>query len=86
MELNRIKQGPLEDSFPFVLVAIMAFFVVMMFFASALAKWLPRYTFYWGDNVASYNKKMGRLKFFASGIVLALLTGILGNYFSSRLF
>lgn len=79
-EMNRIAYAPL---------GIVAFFIIIVFLMMIrrpIAKWYPHYTFYWGDNIKRYDRKIATIRFVSIGIVFTIIIGIAVNYLSDRLF
>lgn len=71
---------------PVVLIFTIIPMFFQVFFGDIVKSWYPNYTFYWGDNIKKYNRKMGSLKFVIVTVFLAIIIGLVVNYLSLKIF
>lgn len=83
--LNSSRMAP-TDTFFIILVLILSIFL----FVPRVLKSLPTYIlsneFYWRDEIASYNRKIGVIRFISVTIIFGVIIGIIANLFSGFLF
>lgn len=65
---------------PYLLFASMAFLLFSDYLVKPVTRWMPLYTFYWGDRVKIFDRKMAIIKFVFGGIFLAIILGVIGNF------
>jgi hypothetical protein len=86
IELLRLDQQSVARVFPYIFALSVLLVILATFLVRPLSKWLPRYTFYWGDNVRRYDRKMAAIKYVASAILVTGMVGLTVNYLSLRFF
>jgi len=74
------------DYLPLVMILSFVPVLLSLFFTERMINWFPRYTFYWGDATARYDKRVTLIRFLAGGVIFAIIIGMTGNYFYDLIF
>jgi hypothetical protein len=70
---------------PLILGFLLFLFMAGSYLRHLIKSWYPTYTFYWGDRVRKYDRKVSMIRFVLGGIIFAIIIGMAGNYFYDRL-
>jgi hypothetical protein len=86
MEVERARRKIGDLSYAALMPAFLIFTVIFIFLFRHVQLWLPRYTFYWGDQKNRYDRKVSILRFVALAVVFTIPIGIAINFVSGKLF